>query len=153
MRPKRKGETQMFAKILVASDGSGPSINAAKAAAAMAGCISASVTVVTVAYVPKVYAGDISSNMAEGYLAEWRHVLDLTVKAARGGGVEPQGKLLRDQEPAPAILNELKSGGYDLLVIGRTGAGGQKVSSDHSMMGGVSMKLIANAPCSILVVS
>jgi len=143
----------MFTKILVASDGSGPSINAAKAAAEIAGAMSATLTVATVSYVPRAYAGDISPAMREGYVDEWRQVLDLTVRAVKRLGVEPEAKLLRGDEPAPAILNELKGGGYDLLVVGRSGAGGQKIGrAELAMLGGVSTKIIGNAECAVLLV-
>jgi nucleotide-binding universal stress UspA family protein len=143
----------MYKKILVASDGSGPAISAAEAAAAMAKCMSATVTVVTVSFVPKVYAGDISDAMRQGYVDEWRHVLDLTVREMKKAGIEPEAKLIEEQEPAEAILAELERGGYDLLAVGRTGAGGHKMKiSGLAMMGGVSMKLTANAKCSVLIV-
>ncbi len=143
----------MFTKILVASDGSGPAMNAAKAAAEIAKAVSATITVVTVSYVPKVYAGDISPAMSEGYVDEWEQVLNMTVRALERLGVEPEAKLLRGEEPAPAILNELESGGYDLLVVGRTGAGGHKIrKTGLAMMGGVSMKIIGNAECAVLLV-
>jgi nucleotide-binding universal stress UspA family protein len=143
----------MFTKILVASDGSGPAMNAAKAAAKIAKAMSASVTVVTVSYVPKAYAGDISPAMRQGYVDEWNHVLDLTVNAVKRLDVEPEARLLRGDEPAPAILRELESGGYDLLVVGRTGAGGRKMkNAGLAMMGGVSMKIVGNAECAVLLV-
>jgi len=143
----------MFSKILVASDGSGPAVNAAKAAARIAKAVSASVTVVTVSYVPKVYAGDISPAMRQGYVDEWHHVLDITVHPVERLDVKPEAKLLRGDEPAPAILKELEAGGYDLLVVGRTGAGGHKIrKTGLTMMGGVSMKIIGNAECAVLLV-
>jgi nucleotide-binding universal stress UspA family protein len=143
----------MFTKILVASDGSGPAINAANAAANIARAMSASLTVVTVSYVPKVYAGDISSAMKQGYVDEWNHILDITVHAVERLDVKPEAKLLRGDEPAPAILAELDAGGYDLLVVGRTGAGGHKVKNTGlTLMGGVSMKLIGNAGCAVMLV-
>jgi nucleotide-binding universal stress UspA family protein len=143
----------MFSKILVASDGSGPAINAAKAAAKMARAMSASLTVVTVSYVPRVYAGDISEAMREGYVDEWKHILEITVHAIERLEVEPEAKLLRGDEPAPAIIKELEAGGYDLLVVGRTGAGGHGMKrTGLTLMGGVSMKLISNAECAVLLV-
>jgi len=143
----------MFTKILVASDGSGPAINAAKAAAGIAKAMSASVTVVTVSYVPKAYAGDISPAMREGYVDEWKQVLEMTVHAVGRLGVTPESKLLREEERAPAILAELEAGGYALLVVGRTGAGGQKFKKTAlTMMGGVSMKIIGNAECAVLLI-
>ncbi len=143
----------MYTKILVASDGSGPAVNAAEAAAAIAKAMSAELTVATVSYVPKAYAGDISPAMTQGYVEEWEHVLEITVNAVKRLGVEPEAKLLRGQEPAPALLDEIESGGYDLMVIGKTGAGGHGIpNTGLAMMGGVSMKLIANAKCSVLLV-
>jgi nucleotide-binding universal stress UspA family protein len=143
----------MFTKILVASDGSGPAMHAAKAAAKIAKAMSATVTVVTVSYVPKAYAGDISPAMREGYVDEWKNVLDITVHAVERLDVKPESKLLRGEEPAPAILAELEAGAYDLLVLGRTGAGGQKLKTTGlAMMGGVSMKIIGNAECAVLLV-
>ena len=143
----------MFTKILVASDGSGPAVKAAKAAAEIAKAMSASITVVTVSFVPKAYAGDISSAMREGYVDEWQHILDITVHAVERLDVEPKAKLLRGEEPAPAILAELEAGGYDLLVVGRSGAGGSKMKrTGLTMIGGVSMKLIGNAECAVLLV-
>jgi nucleotide-binding universal stress UspA family protein len=103
--------------------------------------------------VPKVYAGDISPAMRQGYVDEWQHVLDMTVNAVARLDVKPEAKLLRGDEPAPSILKELEDGGYDLLVLGRTGAGGHKMKKTGlAMMGGVSMKIIGNAECAVLLV-
>ena len=127
----------MYTKILVASDGSGPAVNAAEAAAAIAKALSAKVTVATVSYVPKAYAGDISPAMTQGYVEEWKRVLDITVHAVKRLGVEPEAKLLQEQEPAPALLGELESGGYDLLVLGRNGAGAAGIpKTGPALMGG-----------------
>jgi nucleotide-binding universal stress UspA family protein len=138
----------MYSKILVASDGSGPSMRAARIAGAIAKAFSAQVTVVTVSYIPKLYADDMSAAMREGYEDEWRRVMDDTVKAVKQEGVEVRPKLIRDQEPAPAIVKEMEDGKYDLLVLGRTGAG----SSRPAMMGGISRKLVGNCSCSVLIV-
>jgi nucleotide-binding universal stress UspA family protein len=143
----------MYKKILVASDGSGPSINATKVAAAIAKALCAKLTVATVSFIPRAYAGDISPSMREGYLDEWRHVLEHASRVAATAGVEPEKKLLREDEPASALLKEVEQGQYDLLVVGRTGASGIKPTRTAlAMMGGVSRKLVANATCSVLVV-
>ena len=153
MQRKRKGVNQMYSKILVASDGSGPAMNAAQAAAAIAKAMSAELTVATVSYVPKAYAGDISPAMRQGYVDEWEHVLKSTVTVVKRQGVEPKAKLLREGEPAPALLKELEQGQYDLLVVGRSGAGGSGVRrAGPALMGGVSMKLVGNARCAVLLV-
>ena len=138
----------MFKKVLVASDGSSTSLKAAKTAAQIAEASSAKLTVATVAYFPRVYASDVSPDMREGYLQEWKGVLQATVARVKAVGIEPEGKLLREQEPAKALLEELERGQYDLLVIGRTGAG----SPGSKMLGGVSRKLTEAATCSVLLV-
>jgi nucleotide-binding universal stress UspA family protein len=138
----------MFKKIMVASDGSSTSLEAARIAGAMARSYSAALTVATVAYFPRVYASDVSSDMREGYLDDWKRVLEDTVEAVKAAGAEPEAKLLREEEPAKALLNEAERGGYDLLVVGRTGAG----SPGSKMMGGVSRKLAEGAGCSVLLV-
>jgi nucleotide-binding universal stress UspA family protein len=143
-----KGVRQMYTKILVASDGSGASIKAAEVGAEMAKAFSASLTVVTVAYVPGTYEDDLSADMREGYTDEWKHVLAATAKAAARIGVEPETKLLREGEPAVAILEEAEKGGYDMLIIGKTGAG----SPASKVMGGVSRKIAEKAGCAVLVV-
>jgi nucleotide-binding universal stress UspA family protein len=138
----------MYEKILVASDGSGPSIRAAQAAAVLAKAFSSQVTALTSAYIPRLYEGDMSSSMKEGYLDEWRAVLDATVEALRAEGIEPEAKLIQDEDPAAAILKELRDGGYDLLAVGRTGAG----NPASKTMGGISEKLTTRADCSMLIV-
>ena len=131
----------MFKKILVASDGSSTALEAARISAEIARECSADLTVATVAYFPRVYASDVGPEMREGYLDEWKRVLSDTVDAVKALGVEPDSRLLRKEEPASALLHEAERGGYDLLVVGRTGAG----SPGAKMMGGVSRKLAEGA--------
>jgi nucleotide-binding universal stress UspA family protein len=138
----------MFKKILVASDGSSTSLESARIAGDIAKTYSAALTVATVAYFPRVYASDVGPDMQEGYIEEWKRVLSDTVDVVKAGGIEPEAKLLREEEPAKALLGEAERGGYDLLVVGRTGAG----SPGSNMMGGVSRKLAEGASCSVLMV-
>lgn len=144
----RKGENRMYSKIMIASDGSGPSMNAARIAGEIAKAFSCSVNIVTVAYLPKTYAGDMGSELKAGYIEEWRRVLTSTAKVVEKTGVKPVSKLLQGEVPAQAILKEAESGGYDLLVVGRTGAG----NPASRMMGGVSRKLIEGSTCAVLLV-
>jgi nucleotide-binding universal stress UspA family protein len=138
----------MYSKILVASDGSGPSVRAAKAAGLIGKAVSAEVTVLTVASLPERYTDDLSADLKEGLIAEWQAALDATVKEIRRQGVEAGARLLREEKPAAAIMRELESGGYDLLVIGRTGTG----NPASKTMGSISDNLTSQVTCSILVV-
>jgi nucleotide-binding universal stress UspA family protein len=145
---KRKGVNKMFAEILIASDGSGPSMRAARAAALVAKALSAKVTVLTVASIPEHYKDDLSDDLEAGYIDDWRKTLEATAKEVKAQGVEAETKLVREGGAAPAILKELESGGYDLLVIGRTGSG----SPASKTMGSISDRLSSEVTCSILIV-
>lgn len=138
----------MYRKIIVASDGSGPAIKAAKVGAELASAFGSSLTVVTVAYMPRAYAGDVGSEMQEAYVEEWQRVLDDTAEVAKELGKDPQRLLLRGDNPTAALLDEIRRGSYDLVIVGRTGAG----SKGLDVMGGVSRKIAEAAPCSVLIV-
>lgn len=64
-----------------------------------------------------------------------RHGLDVTTVNAEGN-------------PATEILGQAEQGEYDLIVIGASGATDMK----HKMLGSVSAKVTAQAPCSVAVV-
>jgi nucleotide-binding universal stress UspA family protein len=57
-------------------------------------------------------------------------------------------RVIRDGNPGTEILGEAESGDYDLIVLGSTGRSGLK----HQMLGSVSAKVAAQAPCSVAVV-
>jgi nucleotide-binding universal stress UspA family protein len=50
--------------------------------------------------------------------------------------------------PAEEILSEAETGGYDLIVMGVSGA----MDLKHQILGSVSIKVAWNAPCSVLLV-
>jgi nucleotide-binding universal stress UspA family protein len=137
----------MFSKILVASDGSGPSIRAATAAAVIGKALSAEVTVLTVASIPEQYKDDLSADLEEGLIQEWKEALEATVAEVKRRGIEPAARFVREGGVVEAILAEAKDGGYDLLIIGRTGAGNPASNS----MGAASDRLTSEAACSLMV--
>lgn len=137
----------MIKKILAASDGSTAAIKAARTAAVIAEAFDAELTVVTAAYVPEMYKVDLSEEMENAYLEDWKHVLEDTVKAV-GDSVSARSKLLREGSPAEAILEEAERGGYDLVVVGSTGTG----NPGERAMGSVAARVGARARCSVLVV-
>jgi len=137
----------MIKKILVASDGSSAAMEAARAAARIAVAFDAELTVVTVAYIPRMYKSDISDEMESAYIEDWQHVLADTVRAI-SDIVKPQTRLLRKGSPAEAILEEAEGGGYDLIVMGSTGTG----NPGKRAMGSVAARVGAGAHCSVLVI-
>lgn len=56
--------------------------------------------------------------------------------------------VIREGNPATEILGEAELGDYDLIVLGATGISDLK----HQMLGSVSAKVAAQAPCSVAVV-
>lgn len=57
-------------------------------------------------------------------------------------------RVIREGNPGTVILGEAEVGDYDLIVLGSTGMSGLK----HQMLGSVSAKVAAQAPCSVAVV-
>lgn len=57
-------------------------------------------------------------------------------------------RVIREGNPGTVILGEAEVGDYDLVVLGSTGMSGLK----HQMLGSVSAKIAAQAPCSVAVV-
>ncbi len=56
--------------------------------------------------------------------------------------------LLREGDPAEEIVNAAKEGGYDLIVVGHRGLSPVRAF----LLGSVSNRVVAHAPCSVLVV-
>lgn len=56
--------------------------------------------------------------------------------------------VIEEGSPASQLLRQAEVGGYDLLVVGATGASDLK----HVLLGSVSVKLAWNAPCSVAIV-
>jgi nucleotide-binding universal stress UspA family protein len=90
----------------------------------------------------------LSADMEDGYIDEWKQALDATAKEVKRGGIQPATRFIRDGNVVDAILAELKSGGYDLLVIGRTGAG----NPASKTMGSASDRLTSMVTCSLMVI-
>jgi nucleotide-binding universal stress UspA family protein len=137
----------MITKILAASDGSPAAMEAARSAAVMAAAFGASLTVVTVATIPKMYKGDLSDEMQAAYREDYEHVLRDTVHAI-GGKVKAGSKLLHEDSAAEAILAEAERGKYDLIVVGSTGTD----NPYGRAMGSVASKVGARARCSVLII-
>jgi len=62
-------------------------------------------------------------------------------------GIEPK-LLLREGDPANEIVETARVGGYDLIVVGHRGLSPVKAF----LLGSVSDRVVAHAPCSVLVV-
>ncbi|WP_333654633.1 universal stress protein [Dissulfurispira sp.] len=62
-------------------------------------------------------------------------------------GIEAETIVL-EGSPADVIVDHAKGMGMSLIVVGSTG----KQATERTILGSVSSKVVANAPCSVLVV-
>lgn len=140
----------MFARILVASDGSAPARRAASVAATLAGRFHAHLTVAIVRPPPKKgsdpYLESLVPASADGKtLSEIGEEVQREAIAQGAAGVE--ATTLHGEVPE-ALLGWLKANPCDLVVVGSRGLSrGQRL-----LLGSVSLRLASEAPCPVLVV-
>ncbi|MGH9882022.1 MAG: universal stress protein, partial [Pyrinomonadaceae bacterium] len=159
----RESSTEGNWRALVAVDGSGASQNALNAMKLYFDIGAAEVTVMHVLETPWVHLG-----LSPEWLNYPDDVLDqvdpeIQLEKEMGREAEPivekaEGQLegyalglnslIREGSPATEILGEAELGDYDLIVLGATGVSDLK----HLMLGSVSAKVAAQAPCSVAVV-
>ena len=120
----------MFRKILVGTDGSATAAVAVDRAVDVAKTLGASLTVLTAN----------SKKRGEAVLeAERERVKDV--------GIDFEAKVV-EADPASALLDEVESGGYDLLVLGNKGMTGMS----RFFLGSVPNKVSHHVSCSLLIV-
>ena len=139
----------MFLNILVAIDGSPSSQRALERACELARAGNAKLTLITVAPPVSSYvalAGTSPERMAEE-LDKWAAgVLD---EAARSVPEDVTAHTVqRSGHPGPEILEEVKRGGYDLIVLGTRGRG----RAQEGVLGSVNGYLHFHAQAPILSV-
>jgi len=166
----------MVPEILVAIDGSGPSIRAVDHVGEIVGnCKKARITLLHVVAVPPAFrehpgASDpdeerrLEEEMKEGkqrWMKETKEELEETLfgparrrleaKGASGEGVVVRSKMVADphSDVASAILDEIKRGGYHVVVLGRRG----KSTLKTFLMGTVVHRVVHNVEgCAVWVV-
>jgi nucleotide-binding universal stress UspA family protein len=130
-------------KVLVAYDGSSESKRALEAAAKLDG--GAELTVISV--VPVAYSGRGGAVDPTSNVDDHRAALD----EARALLAE-QGREAKTAEvighPAEAIVAAAEQGGYELIVIGSRGLN----AVERFVIGSTSARVVAHAPCNVLVV-
>ena len=138
----------MYAKILVANDGSAGGQKALTAAIDLAGRISGDLHMVTVEELPRIPAS-IDEVAEEKVEANHRFapVIEAAKAEAQRAGVTIETHLVPGHV-VEAIVSVINERGFDLLVAGFMG---------HSQLyeriiGGTADRLVRLAPCSVLVV-
>ena len=138
--------------IVVGVDGSDPSIQAARAASALARCQSAQLIVVTVVRPPEGWWGIVGSPPTAEALGDslsdaQRDVLDRTLRSIDLSGVDYK---TREEigEPSSQLIDVCRRVDADILVVGRRGAGLLR----RMVVGSVANHVVHEAPCPVLVV-
>ena|SRR5215207_10588339 len=130
-------------KVLVAYDGSSESKRALEAAAELGA--GSELTVISV--VPVTYSGrgggiDPTSNVDDHRAALQEARAWLAERGREAQTAEIIG------HPADAIVDAAEQGGFELIVIGSRGLN----AVERFVMGSTSSRVVAHAPCSVLVV-
>jgi nucleotide-binding universal stress UspA family protein len=147
------GIPPLFNCILVPTDGSQSSMTAGRMAVRLAALNSARLTFLYV--VDTAVAGGLAKasgreadGVQEELSASGRHYLDYLSRLAAEAGLESEQRI-RMGEPHEEIDDLARAQGADLIVIGQVsgGRGLQRI-----LIGGVTERVIENAPCPVLVV-
>jgi nucleotide-binding universal stress UspA family protein len=143
----------MFTKMLVATDGSQLSIDAAVRAIPLAKMAGASAVVIFVQDTYP-YAGIGEANVvgAQDYIgavrAEGTRGIDQVREAAQAAGVRVETLVVEDHLPARGIVDTAANCGADLIVMGSHGRSGIA----KLMLGSVAAKVLALSPVPVLVI-
>jgi len=140
----------MYKKILIPMDGSDHSIVAAKHAIQIASDYGSQVTFIYV--IADLYNSHRLSEadvkqMKNTFMAQSSEILEKAVKEVQKPNVTIEKKILTGH-PAQQIIEECTEGLYDLIVMGSRGLS----SVQDFLMGSTSYRVVANAPCPVLIV-
>lgn len=136
-------------KILVAHDGSDAADKALLEAARVAGKFGSKLTVISV--VPNLCFSEIGtdcSTVNSLYRAEIEGVMKGVKDLLAEKGIDAETLILEGKNAADVIVDHAKGMDMSLIVVGSTG----KQATGRTILGSVSSRVVANAPCSVLVV-
>jgi len=148
--------SSLIKKLLVATDGSEPSLHAALYAAEIAGCTGAEVTILNAAEISGVTQFvSYSIGSGKGSPLDVRRtgesIIEMTKKPFLEAGVSVRTKIVEGYA-AEVILSEAEEGKYDLIAMGSRGAGTGTLKRMFLGLGSVAERVLANAPCPVLAV-
>jgi len=139
----------MFEEILLAVDGSEHALNAARMASDLARAMHTRILRIVVAFerIPS-YLGEPNMQAAiQNRLKEAEEVLQKAVQAVGNVSAEIRTESI-EGDPAEAILEVAKTHKSDVIVIGARGVG----RLTGLLLGSTSQKVVAHAPCPVLIV-
>ncbi len=135
-------------KILAAHDGSDAADKAMFEAAGIAQKYGAKLTIISA--VPNLCFTEIGvdcQTVNNLYRAEVEGIMEGVVDLLKEKNIDAE-TIIIEGSPADIIVDYAKSNGIDMIVLGLTG----KNATERKILGSVSSKVVANAPCSVLVV-
>jgi nucleotide-binding universal stress UspA family protein len=139
----------MFKRILAAVGGTDASLEPARLAAQLAQHDGAGLTIVSVHRAASPVLGEPNySDIVLHRLGEAKQVLERARQVARAEGVEQPELQTIEGDPAEAIVEIARSGGYDLIVTGTHRRG----RLGTALLGSVSHAVAARAGRPVLVV-
>jgi nucleotide-binding universal stress UspA family protein len=139
----------MFDNILLAVDGSGHALHAARVAGSLANAMNAKTLRMVVAYAPiPPYLGEPNLQDAiNARLMESQEILQKALEALEKVSAE----VFTDQiegDAAESIIDVARTHESDLIVMGSRGLG----RLAGMLLGSTSQKVVAHAPCPVLIV-
>jgi nucleotide-binding universal stress UspA family protein len=143
----------MFKRILVPTDGSDLSIQAAMRAVSLAKLAGAAITTLFVQDVhPYTPVGDVSVGGLQEYVAAVRaegvRAMQRVVAIATAEGVSTDTLAVENSQTANGIVDAVEATGADLIVMGSHGRSGLA----KLMVGSVAAKVLVLSPVAVLVI-
>jgi nucleotide-binding universal stress UspA family protein len=136
-------------KVLYATDGFAPALDAERLLTRLASRERAEVTVMSVTHagVPALEHAVLVLDPIEERRHQSIEIVDAAVERLRAAGFSATGRTGEGQ-PGPEILQAVEQDWFDLIVVGA----GRKGWLGSHLLGSVSLYLLHSAPCSVLVV-
>lgn len=135
-------------KILVATDGSEHAMKAVQRALEMAQTQGAEVTIMSVAYYSQDDFDEMPPRIQEKLQAEAKAALDKAEKVFADKGIKVRTVLEAGLVPANNIIRRAEEEKFDRIILGSSGLTGLK----RMLMGSTAAKVVAQAPCEVMVV-
>lgn len=152
-----RGVIQVFKKILVATDGSKPSMNAAKVGVDLAVLTGGTITALYVADKSSILenidgsgielARDVSDGTRLGLQREGQAATQYVVDLAKASGASIETKVVIGN-PAESILKTAEENNMDAIVIGSIG----RTGLSKFLLGSVAEKVVRNSRIPIIVI-
>jgi nucleotide-binding universal stress UspA family protein len=137
----------MFKKILVGTDGSDSATKAVSHAADMAGSMGAELVLIHAYPAPRT---DVGSTFGRADAYPGQEIGQAVLRdAEKHFGTKIKTKsVLREGDPAEALIDVAEEEGADLIIVGNKGMTGAK----RFLLGSVPNQVSHHAPCTVLIV-